>query len=247
MLARVEALQQVWLSAANAPSDFKTTVASRWERRLAAAGVERTLAASGDAAASERWRYVIATHGEADAAATLARQFGAKLWGRFADDVVFELPASQATRFADQLVRDGVAVRTTIVAAPPKVVEPSAIFRRVLSLSGASHSLARDDAAWTFDPPHASRVGLPLARWTIALAVVAVAAILVRRRKRQAAFEQGARHAHLLLAAAGVAWWLWLWPAWVGWTLIAASVVSAWRLSWRLPKLAVRTRPSSFS
>ncbi|MEX2185218.1 MAG: hypothetical protein WD875_00420 [Pirellulales bacterium] len=268
MAARADPLQQLWLSAANSSSEYKSSVANRWEVRMSAARVEHRFAAAGasaaetsepvtgesndagrDAVSGDRWNYVISGHQTSNgaAAATLTRQFGAKRWGRMGNDVVFQLPAMQARRFADQLVRDGAAARATVVAAPPKVVERSAIFRR--SLSGRrfyDHTTAAE--AWTWTAPRTPKTNPPLGRWAIAMVVAAAAVLLLLRRGgRRILGEQCARHPHLALAVAGVFWWLWLWPGWIGWALIAVSIFWAWRMAWPLPKLIARARPSSYS
>ncbi len=259
LAARIDSLKRLWLAAANSSSDYNTLVAGRWELRLAAAVAESPSSASpetpssapengGDPLPIGRWNYVIAGHREAASAtvATVAQQFGAKPWGRMANDVVFQLPAAQARRFADQLIRDGGAMHATVVAAPPRVVERSAIFHRTLVGRRFAYRTT-DDAAWTWSPPAAKPSAAPVGRWALALGVIAIAVLLLRRGGRRVLSEQWSRHPHLALAAFGVVWWLWLWPTWIGWACIAASLFLACRLTWPLPKLVGRTRPSSYS
>jgi hypothetical protein len=196
---------------------------------------------------ASRWRYVVVGNRvalESAADSNFAEQFGAKPFGRFGDEVVFRIPAAQAERFADELVRDAEgAPRAAIVASPPKIVDRSALFRRAFA-DRSFESTSVDGPAWNHASSPPARPRLPVARWAIALGILAVAIAATRPRLRAHAAAWLSRQPHLALAAVGLSWWLLLWPGWIGLVIVAISIASAWRLTWPLPSVTARARPS---
>lgn len=241
--ARAKALAEMWAAASSSSSESKAQVARRWERRLAA----RTRATSGDAQAGG-WSYVLIgdANATADAAVNeLLQQFGGTRLGRFGDEALFELPAAQAGRFADQFRRDGgAAARAMVFASPPKIVERSALAAASFA-DRRNASFVVDGAAWTLEANIATNARVPWARWGLAALVAAIAVVLARRGPRRRVAEAFARRPYLALVGLGVAWWLWFWPGWLGWAFVALGVVLAWRMTWPLPRVEVRSRPSS--
>jgi hypothetical protein len=72
-------------------------------------------------------------------------------------------------------------------------------------------------------------------------AVIALATLLLLAAwRRGMPFELVRRWPHVLTAAAGICWWLWLAPSAVGWLLIAASLAAAFR-----PRLGPAREPAS--
>jgi hypothetical protein len=133
-----------------------------------------------------------------------------------------------------------------VVAAQPKILERSSLLRRA-GVPRDFAVFAIDGEAWNLQTVDDSDVRFPWPRWALALIVVAAAFQLIHRRRRRRVGELVMRRPYLVLACAGVVWWLWLSPGWVGWLLIALGVSLAWRLTWPLPRVETRPRPSSSS
>jgi hypothetical protein len=262
--AQLDASRQLSAAAARTPSDVKAPVELRWQRRFAAAEVNAQrnalredspafsrLLAPADATTTQQyanWSYVIAgdlVAVDSTAAAILAEQFGAKSFGRFGDDEVFQAPSAQAQRFADQFVRDAEgAPRAVVVASPPKVTDRAALLLD-LSAGEPRESSVSDGAEWTRLAPAKVPVSLPLTRWAIAMGIVALSIAFIRKGVRWRAAAWLSRQPHLTIAGVGMLWWLFLWPGWIGLVIAAIGIVSAWRLTWPLAKVASRPRPSS--
>lgn len=262
--ARMDALGQLSAAAARTASDVKTPVELRWQQRVAAAIADADQNARqpnslalpqpptpNNATATvpaAHWSYVIAgdlVAATSIAATTMADQFGAKAFGRFGDDEVFQVPSAQAQRFAEQFVRDAEgAPRAVVVTSPPKVTDRATLLFDAVA-NRAYDSSVSEGAEWTRAAPSLTAVSPPISRWAIALGIVALTITLARPSVRWRAAAWLSRQPHLAIAGVGMLWWLFLWPGWIGLAVAAIGIASAWRLAWPLPKVAVRPRPSS--
>jgi hypothetical protein len=239
---RVEALAELCAAAAASSSEHKSLAVRRWQRRLSAA-----LPPADASSAAFTSSYVVA--GDSSAAGTpntqtLVRQFGATQLGQFGKDTVFELPAAQARRFADQFLRDGgPTARAMVVASPPEILDAAALLRRGGDV--AFREVVTADGAWTLETKRVASQGWSWNRWLLAIAIAAASLALARPAVRRRVSQGHAQRPYLALAVAGVAWWLWLAPSWFGWVLIALALIFAWRLAWSLPRVDPRIRSAS--
>jgi len=71
---------------------------------------------------------------------------------------------------------------------------------------------------------------------TAAIALGAVVLLLVAGMRRGLGSALPCRWPHLLGVAAGLLWWLWLWPSILGWGLALLSLVASVRSVWRPPR-----------
>jgi len=140
-----------------------------------------------------------------------------------------ELETTLAGRFGDSVNKQEAPDKTHLATDPSELwhatlERPGALTRYIVRTGDPSLVIeyARSEPGW-----FASR--LPPALGLILALLLIVAGI--RRGIWQALWF---RWPHLVGVAAGIGWWLWLWPSMLGWILVAGSLISALRPGWRL-------------
>jgi hypothetical protein len=111
--------------------------------------------------------------------------------------------------------------------------------------------VAHDAAAWSLELDEARGFAAGQSGQILAaLVVVAVAAVALVARRRRWPLDEAVRWPHGLAVAAGLFWWLFLVPGFVGWLIIGVSLAAAlpggrWLLPPPAPSSVLRARPGA--